>query len=266
MRSLLAVAPLLLIAVLTAACAPRLLKLPTGPGTPANDTRTAVAEAASACRAVSTLTAEIAVGGSVGGRRVRARLLAGVAGPSSARIEAFAFGTPIFFFAARGDDATLLLTRDRRVLEHGRPDAVLEAVAGLPLDGADLRVTLLGCAVAPDFDRGRQIGEAWRVVPDGASELYLQRVSSSGPWRIVAAVHHDPGRPAWRAEYRDFERDLPRTVRVVAADGRRFDLRLQLSQVELNAKLDDAAFRVTVPPGTDPISLEELRRNGPLVP
>ena len=48
------------------------------------------------------------------------------------------FGQPLFIFVATGDDATLLLPRDERVLEHGRPDAVLEAVAGVPLGAADL--------------------------------------------------------------------------------------------------------------------------------
>lgn len=210
------------------------------------------------------MTAEAAVTGSVGGRRLRARLLVGLASPASARLEAFAFGAQIFIFVARGDEATLLLTRDRRVLQHGRPEAVLEAVTGLPLDAADLRVGLVGCVVGPDLDRGRQLGDDWRVVPDGTTEVYLHRVPHIGPWRVAAAVHHDPGRPAWRAEYRDFAGDLPRTVRFVSSDAKRFDLRLALSQIDLNVKLDAAAFEVNVPPGTDPISLEELRQNGPL--
>ena len=39
----------------------------------------------------------------------------------------------MFIFAAEQNDATLLLPRDERVLEHGRPDAVLETVTGVPL-------------------------------------------------------------------------------------------------------------------------------------
>ena len=109
--------------------------------------------------------AEIAVSGSAGGRRVRGRLLAGVAAPASARLEAMApFGPPLFIFVANNDDATLLLPRDDRVLEHGRPDAVLEAVAGVPLDAADLHATLTGCAPAGAPSQGR---DARR--PTGAS-------------------------------------------------------------------------------------------------
>ena len=65
---------------------------------------------------------------------MRGRLLAGLAAPASARLEAVApFGPPVFIFVARDDEATLLLPRDRRVLEHGRPTAVLDAVAGVPM-------------------------------------------------------------------------------------------------------------------------------------
>ncbi len=255
---------LIALSLLTVSCGAPLFTLPAGPGAPATDIRTAKAEATNGCRAVSTMTAEAAVSGSIGGRRVRARLLVGLASPASARLEAFAFGAQLFVFVARGDDATLLLTRDRRVLQHGRPQAVLEAVTALPLDAADLRVALLGCVAGADTDRGSQLGDDWRVVPDGTTEVYLRRVPHTAPWRVVAAVHQDPGRPAWRAEYRDFAGDLPRTVRFVSSDAKRFDLRLALSQVELNVKLDAAAFEVNVPPGTDPITLDELRQNGPL--
>lgn len=248
---------------LTASCAAS-LKLPAAPGTPAGDIAAVMGEATSACRAVSTFSAEIAVSGSVGGRKLRARLLAGLSSPASARIEAFAFGQQIFIFAARGNDATLLLTRDHRLLEHGRPDAVLQAVAGVPLDAADLRIALLGCVVSADLNRGRQIGDDWRIAEDGTTALYLQRAPQTAPWRLVAAIHRDPGRPAWRVEYRDFQNNLPRTVRLASIDTRQFDLRLALSQVDLNVKLEDAAFQIAVPPGTDPITLEELRKSGPL--
>ncbi len=209
------------------------------------------------------MTAEIAVSGSIGGRRLRARLLVGMASPASARIEAFVFGQPVFVFVARGDDSTLVLTRDRRALEHGSPAAVLEAVTGMPLDAADLRVALLGCAVGPDLERGRQLGNAWRIVPDGTSELYLQRAPQAR-WRLVAAAHREPGNPAWRADYLDFESNLPRRLRFQSSDVRRFDLKLTLSQVDLNVTLDQAAFRVNVPPGAEPITLDELRTSGPL--
>ncbi len=247
------------------------MKLPSGPGGPAADAKDAVADATNACRTVSTLSAEIAVSGSVGGHGLRGRLLAGLAPPASARLEAVApFGQPIFIFVSRGGDATLLLPRDNRVLEHGQSDKVLEAVAGVPLDAAGLRTALTGCAVAPDAERAQQFGADWRVVPDGPDELYLHRDSAG--WRIVATVHHAPAAGSagsggdWRAEYRDHQNGLPRSVRFVSSDPKRFDLRLALSQVDLNAPLADEVFRVQVPRDADPITLEELRQQGPLAP
>jgi hypothetical protein len=261
---------LVLAAFLCASCAPPLMKLPTGAGLAAGDAAEALREATRACRAVSSITAEIGVSGSVRGHRLRARLLAGLAAPASARLEAVApFGQPVFIFVARDNDATLLLPRDGRVLEHGRPDAVLESVAGVPLDAADLRIALTGCAVAPRAGDAKQLGEDWRLVPDGSSDVYVHRDSPTAPWRIVAAVHRGSGVMSWRSEYRDFQTagpaaGLPSTVRLTSIDRKQFDLRLALSQVELNAALDADVFRIQTSPGAEPITIDELKRSGPL--
>jgi hypothetical protein len=171
----------------------------------------------------------------------------------------------VFIFASRGDDATLLLPRDGRALEHGQPGEVLEAVTGLPLDASGLRVTLTGCAASgARAVSGRQIGDDWRVVSDQFGDLYLRRDSRASPWRLVAAVHREAGRPEWRAEYRDFRNGLPHTIRLASADTRRFDLRLALSQVEIDVPLEAAAFEVKIPPATVPMTIAELRDNGPL--
>ena len=135
------------------------MKLPAGAGVPAADAADALAQATAACRGTRTLTAEIAISGSAGGRRVRGRFSAGVAAPASVRLEAVApFGSPAFIFVATSEDATLLLPRDDRMLEHGRPDAVLDALAGVPLDAADLYATLTGCAPAGSPSQGRGLG------------------------------------------------------------------------------------------------------------
>ena len=248
-----------LAAALFAGCGAPLMRLPAGPGGPAPDGREAVAAATTACQRVDTFTAEIAVSGSVDGERVRGRMLAGVARPASARLEAAApFGAPLFIFVARGADATLLLPRDDRVLQHGQSEQVLDAVAGVPLDPAGLRAALTGCAQAPDVGGARAIGEDWRVVPDGRGEVYLHRDPHGAPWRVVAATHGD-----WRAEYRDFRNELPQSIRLRSADGRRFDLRLALSQVDVNAGLGADAFTVRVPSSAAPITLDEIRHSRP---
>jgi hypothetical protein len=240
------------------------MKLPAGPGGPASDARDALADATSVCRAVSSISAEIAASGSVAGQRFRARLSAGLAAPASARLEAAApFGAPLFIFVASGDDATLLLPHDGRVLEHGRPDAVLEAIAGVPLDASDLRAALTGCTVRPDVSGAKQLAADWRMIPDGPNEVYLHR-EPPDKWRVAATVFHAAqGAGDWRAEYRDFEAGLPRSVRFVANARDRFDLRLALSQVDVSAPLGPEVFRVQVPPDADPITIDELRRARP---
>lgn len=253
-------------AFFTAACAPALMKLPAGPGTPAADTRDALAAATTTCIGVRTMSAELGVSGSVGGQGLRGRLIAGLASPASARIEAVApFGQPVFIFVAREDDATLLLPRDDRVLEHGKPDAVLEALTGVPLAAADLRRALTGCPTSPDPDGGRAASDDWRIVTDGADTVYLHRDARSGPWYVASIVHRPAGRAEWRGEYRDVQNGLPRSVRLVSDSGTKdFDLRLALSQMDINTTLGDEVFRVQIPRSAMPVTLEELRAAGPL--
>ena len=187
----------------------------------------------------------------MGGQRLRARITAGLAPPASARLEAVApFGAPIFILVAAKDEATLLLPRDNRVLEHGRSDAVLEAVAGVPLDAAGLREALTGCAsLTVDEAGAKQAGPDWRIVPDGLTDVYLHREGPAGRWRVVAAVHHGAPGGDWRAEYSAFQPNgLPQTVRFTSGPGDRFDLRLALSQVDINTRLGADVFRVQVPP------------------
>lgn len=239
------------------------MKLPAGAGVPAGDAADVIAQATAACRAVNTVTLEMSVRGSAGGHRLRGRLTAGLAKPSSARLEAVApFGQPLFVFVATGSDASLLLPRDQRVLEHGAPADVLEAVSGVPLDAGGLRALVTGCAGAPDASDAVAFGDSWRVAPDGVDNVYFHR-ESSGPWRLAATVR----RNVWRADYSMFDNNLPRVVHLVSQPAGRFDLQLDLSQVELNVALGPEAFRL---PQTkrgeaiSPISLDELRLSGPL--
>jgi hypothetical protein len=248
------------------------MKLPAMPpaaAPAAADAASVIDEATRDCRTIRTLTAEVAASGKVGGQRVRVKLSLGVSRPASARIEAVApFGPPIFIFVADGADATLLLPRDDRVLEHGEPDHVLDAAAGVPLTAAELRTTLTGCLA--EADRGALVaaGDDWRVWRGGADEAYLHRDPSARAWRAVASIHKGAAGGGWRAEYRDHLNGLPRTIRLASLDagggtGAAFDLTLALSQVETNVTLEADAFRIQVPRTAQPISLEELRHARP---
>jgi len=258
----------LLLALAASSCGVPLMKLPQGPGAPASDAADALNQATSECRTVRTLTAEVAASGKAGGNRFRGRLSTGVAAPASARIEAVApFGPPVFIFVATGEDATLLLPRDERVLEHGRPGEVLAAVAGVPLTAADLFGTLTGCAPAVAAE-GTARGQNWRVIADSgeAAEVYLHREALTQPWRVAAVIRRPAGAAAWRAEYRDHQNGVPRTIRLAslnAPDRAAFDLTLRLSQVETNVPLEAPVFRVEVPRSASPITLDELRNARP---
>jgi hypothetical protein len=251
-------------AIGSAACATPLLKLPPASGAPATDGATALAQALTTCRGIRTLTAEVAVRGKVNNQRIRARLQVGLAQPASAYIEAPApFGAPIFVFAAVNDEATLLLPRDRRAVEHGRPADVLEAIAGVPLAPAALRAALTGCLADGEArTNALQPDARWRVFP-GNEEVYLRRDRNADPWRLVVAVHRGQGSP-WRAEYRDFASNLPRSVHLISTPSDRFDLQLTLSDIEINVPIQPETFRVQIPAGTTPLTIDELRSAGPL--
>lgn len=257
-----------LAALMTVSChAPltTLMALPPGPGVPATDAEQVLQTATAACGAVSTFSAEVGVAGSVAGRPIpRGHLIVALGAVGSARIEALApFGSPIFVFVARDDDATLLLARENRVLERGRSGAVLEALTGVPLDAAGLRTTLTGCAVTPDWHQARQIGDDWLMMPDGTGQLYLRRGPHAGPWQIVAAIHYDAAGAEWRAYYPTRQDGLPRSIRLAAGDRGRFDLALSLSQVDVNAPLEAGVFRIQIPSAASPITLDELKEIGP---
>jgi hypothetical protein len=250
------------------ACAPALMKLPTGPGVPVPDFD-GVQGTTETCRSTMTITVEIGAAGSIEGRGLRGRFLAGLAEPASARLEAIApFGQPLFIFVARDGQATLLLPRDGRVLQNGSPDAVLEALTAVPLDPRALRESLLGCASFPERVAAQAMGDDWRLVADAGGDAYFHRDSGAASWHLVAFIHREPGRPAWRAEYQDFQagpsRNLPRMVRLKSIDSNKFDLRLTLSQVEVNTRLGPEVFQVQIPAGTRPITLDELRGEAPL--
>jgi len=257
-----------LLAVASASCGPPHLTLPSGAGTPAEPSAASEAlQQASRCRGVRTLTAEIAVSGSAGGRRVRGRLTGGVERPASARLEAVApFGQPLFIFVATGDVATLLLPRDNRILEHGRPDEVLDAVSGVPADAAALADLVSGCVTPAPTSEARAFGDTWLRYASGAGDAtYLRRDRPGAPWRVVAAE-----RRAWHVEFGAFltlaSGEIPSLIRLTspAAAASPFDLKLSLSQVEVNVTLKPQTFTVQTPKSAQPITIEELRQSGPL--
>jgi len=265
--------------VFAAACAHPRINLPTDAGIPLPDFKTIHMQLAAACTGVRTLTAEIALAGRAGRQKLRGRVVAGFARPSSMRLEGVApFGPPAFILAARGEDAVLLLPRDPRVLRGARPEDILGALIGVALGPADLQAILTGCVVpAPQAVDARQHGNGWASIDlFGGATLYLEPVRGrpaaaqsisggralSGPpnWQIRAAK-----RAGWQIEYPAWGGGFPQSVRLQSDQpALMVDLTATLSQIETNTDLEDAAFTVNVPPGAEPITLDQIEASGPL--
>ena len=138
----------------------------------------------------------------------------------------------------------------------------MEAVAGVALTPRELLEALTGCA--PLEGSPTDLGPDWRTFSGTAKTIYVHR-AERGAWQVAAVVHSaDDQRVGWRAEYRVFQNEMATSVRLISNEPNRFNLTLRLSQVERRAKLG-AAFEVQMPESAS-ITLEELRRNGPLHP
>ena len=255
-----------LILLTFARCAPGRIALPDGPGQPFPDYASVFAEATERCRRVRTLEAELAVSGYTGGSRLRGRVLAGLAEPESVRLVGVApFGQSGFVLVARPNDATLLLPREGRVLTGEPASAILEALAGVALGPDDLRSVLTGCVVPnPEPVMGRAYGDEWVAVDlRGGATAYLRAVD--GEHRVVVGV-----RGALSLEYRNFVGQIPRRVRLLSSDSGGVDvppdtdLTVTMSQVQMNVTLGPEVFSLEIPVDALPLTLEELRRAGPL--
>jgi hypothetical protein len=241
------------------------VSLPKGAGTPLADFSAPYAEATADCIGVKSLTASIKVSGRAGSTKLSARIDSGFAAPAAIRLEGFPRinfgGRPFFILVSSGGEGTLVMPRDARVLRGAPPAAIVEALTGIALGPADLRSIVGGCGlqtVPPSS--GRSFPKGWASVDAGDTAVFLRSIG--GRWRVAGAV-----RGALTVTYSDFTGGKAATVRVSlsAGSGRAAaDLVLRLSQVELDPALDAKTFDVEVPPDAVPLTLEELRRAGPL--
>lgn len=242
------------------ACAPKRLALPVDTGTPLPDFAQIHDEVSRACRGARTLTAELALSGRAGEEKLRGRVVFGFERPASLRLEGVApFGQPAFILVARSDEATLLLPRDGAVVRGAKSEEILGALTGLSLAPADLSAIMTGCVTAaPRATAGRVHANGWASIDlDGGATIYLQREGTM--WRVRAAR-----RGEWQIEYSAWQGDFPSMVRLRADPPSRVDLSAAISQLEVNVDLEASAFTVNVPPGARPLSIDDLRDNGPL--
>jgi outer membrane lipoprotein-sorting protein len=251
-----------LVASCVAACAPpRPPAFPASGGTPFPDFAPAYQQATASCAAITTFTASMSLSGRAGETKLRGRIDAGFAAPARARLEGVApFGRPVFVLTADGARATLVLQRDERVLADAPPDQIVEALAGVSLGPDALRRAVSGCGLSSgEPSSGQQFPDdlASVALPDGAA--FLRR--GEGAWHMAGAT-----RGPVTLSYVEYANGRPSTIRLRAESGGRVsaDLTLRLSQVEINTPLDAKVFQAEVPPRAIPLTLEELRRAGPL--
>lgn len=235
--------------------------LPSGAGAPFPGFAAAYDQATARCRDIRTITLSIALSGKAGTTKLRGRIDAGFAAPASVRLEGVApFGKPVFVLVAGAGSSTLVLTRDNRVLRNAPPAAIVEALAGVDIDPAAMRTLVAGCgfgAVAPSG--GEMFAGGWARGSAGADSLYVRQVAST--WRVAGARHG-----TLTATYIDGDDGRPTSIHLRAQSDASVtaDLTLRLSDVDVNTTLDPRTFQPDVPPDAEPMTLDELRRAGPL--
>lgn len=246
--------------LLLSACAPKRIALPSDPGAPLPDFAQVYEQVSAQCRGVRTVTAELALSGRAGDQKLRGRIVFGFERPDAMRLEGVApFGAPAFILVARNGEATLLLPRDERVVRGAAPESVLGALTGVTLSPADLGALVTGCVVAePRPVGGHAHNNGWASIDlDGGATIYLQRQQET--WHVRAARRGD-----WDVEYPSWQGRFPASVRLRSQAPTAVDVTAGISQLEVNVDVPAAAFAVTIPAGVRPLSIDELRANGPL--
>ena len=207
------------------------------------------------------MTASMAMSGTAGVTKLRGRIDAGFGAPARVRLEGRApFGKPIFILVADAGRGTLVLPREDRVLRDAAPDQIVEALAGVRLGPDALRTVVSGCGFARgEPSEGRTFSNGWTSIVLGDATAYLRQ--NAGQWEVAAATSGP-----LVVTYADYAGGRPSTIRLRAQSQGRpsADLTLRLSDVDINTTLNPKTFEVDLPEHPVPLTLDELRRAGPL--
>ena len=230
---------------------------------PATDAVNAWDRATAACRAASTFSAQLHLTGRVGsaGRRVSGSLQLAL----SRRDEIFLalnepLGAPGFVLSGTGEQATLVLPRgDKRVLVAPAAD-IIEALTGLRLGPRELMALTTGCVVsAGSATTGERSGDSRVVAIDGA-QIWARQ--SAGGWQTFAGA-----RGGLIVNYRAYMGSWPSEISVAAAHDAPTPLQLLLRFEQIvpdSPRVDGQTFTPHPPADATPMTLDELRRMGPL--
>ncbi len=265
-HGLLALAFLASLTVL-AGCAGRRVSLPSGPGEPFADAGPAYEQAVKECRNVRTIRATLGLSGRAGTTTLRGNVDAGFEAPDKIRLEGrHPLGRPVFILVASGPQTTLYMPRENRVLRNATAADIVAALVGLKLTPDDLRTLVSGCGfeVGEPTD-GRRYGDLAAVTVGGTTSYLRQE---QGQWRVVGATAASgataPSAAPLSILYSAFVSGRPTMVRLQAGGTTPADVTVRLSDVNINVTLEPDVFAVDVPAQAEPLTIEELRRAGPL--
>ena len=95
------------------------------------------------------------------------------------------------------------LPRENRVLTGAEPSAIVEALAGVALDPAQLRSVIAGCGLEKGVaSSGRAFGDEWAAIDADGVTVYLRRIEGrrrvAGATRGNVTVQYGISRPAVR--------------------------------------------------------------------
>lgn len=242
-----------LLAVAISGCAGARFVRPTGTPQPFPEADTVWAALSSGCRAVTSARVQLRVSGRIGGQRIPGLTTGLAVDATRVAIDARAGARRVFSLAGDRSEVVLLRHLDGR-MARGPAGDLLDALVGVRLEPARLLAVLSGCvAVDPTFQSGDRVGPYARIqTPD--TLIYLAPLDRG--WRLAGAEFDGVV-----ADYRRLERGWPGEVELRRPD---VSLRLQVVEFERNPRLPAVVFQLPVPAAFVEMSLDELRRDGPL--
>jgi hypothetical protein len=244
---------------LASSCAAPRFAVPAGPFVPFPDGAAVWAAATESCRALDALAAEFGVSGRVGGQRVAGlRVAMAIERDGRLAAEARVGATPVFSLRGSAERATLLLQQERRVAQ-GRADEILDALVGLPMGPDRLLLVLAGCVSSGPVVVSEAAGDLVRIRTADA-DIYLAKRGDA--WVVRAGAF---GRLL--ADYQRGEDGWPSRVGLNSASSAGLAVSLSLRvDARSSARPSPTVFAPVVPPDAETVTLDWLRRNGPLAP
>jgi hypothetical protein len=244
----------ILLTLVTTACAARMFMPPAGPGAPAPDAATAWEEATKTCRTVTTFAPTLRLSGRVAGSRVPGlTVLGAVTAAGGLRLQATAASRTIFELAGTNERATLYWREDNKVAT-ARADELVDALTGLKLGADALLPILTGCVTRTNtVSRGERYGDRLKITTD-TGLVFLQQQRG---WRAfygdvqgLAVQYAWQDAPFPREVILNAQRDTPAEVQ----------LRLRIDDGPIvNSSLGPETFSLTVPSTAAPMTLDEVR-------